>query len=62
MDHLLKLPVTLKTRITVPLSLAVAIRVPDGENWIAASCPEWAGIIEVDAYKVIWPQKSKWLK
>ena len=44
------LPVTLNTRITVPLSLAVAIRVPDGENWIAASCPEWAGIMEVEAY------------
>jgi hypothetical protein len=31
------------------LSLAVAIRVPDGENWMAASWPEWAGIIDVDA-------------
>ena len=46
------LPVTLNTRITVPLSLAVAIRVPEGENWIAASWPECAGIIEVDACKI----------
>ena len=30
---------TLKTLITVPLSLAVAILVPEGENWIAASWP-----------------------
>ena len=46
------LPVTLNTRITVPLSLAVAILVPEGENWIAASWPECAGIIEVDAWKI----------
>ena len=46
------LPVTLNTRITVPLSLAVAIRVPEGENWIAASWPECAGIIDVDAWKI----------
>ena len=40
---------TLKTLMTVPLSLAVAILVPEGENWIAASWPVWAGIIEVAA-------------
>ena len=39
----------LKTLMTVPLSLAVAMRVPVGLNWMAASCPVWAGIMDIDA-------------
>ena len=36
--------------MTVPLSEAVAILLPDGENWMAASWPVWAGIIDVAAW------------